>query len=337
MNSTPDRSRAVPSLEALKRDIALADRRAGRRTAITVSALAVLVLLILLGAAYAAYMGLQGVEEGLVTDPPVASSQDGSLFLSRGGYLVDSRSKTPIKPLVKELILVASFSANGHIALTTEGPYTPSYLATYLFRSILFGGPGRQNSDEVLVFDSSGEQIASFRTGVAPEALMFSPDSNRLLAVPKEGAASIWNLQGQFVTTIKMEEPISLATFFPNSSYVLAVPEKGAPTVWNLHGQLVSTIRMEGRIQFLAFSPDSESIVVATPDGTLLLWDIPNNQMVQRINGPKALATVVGFRPDGQQIAVVYEAPAQVKFWDVGSGREVSSEFRWTEAIHPFR
>jgi WD40 repeat protein len=104
-------------------------------------------------------------------------------------------------------------------------------------------------------------------------------------------------------------------------------------TVWNLQGQIVATINTEEPFWFAAFSPEeNHSMVVPTTDGTFLIWDISNDRLIRQIKGPNVRALVIGFRSGGRQIAVVY-GDAQVKVWDVESGREASSEFSWTETM----
>jgi WD40 repeat protein len=328
MGSIPDQPTSMHSIEALERAVAVANRHAARRTVIIISAVVLVVLLGVGGLAF--YLG-KNLEESIATYR-IAYSDDNNLSITRGGYLIDNRSRIPITRLVNEMISVATFSSNGHIALTTEGPYT----AFSLIKELVLGlGPrDRARSDEIFIFDSSGARLQSFRTGTAPKALIFSPDNKTVLAYPQDGAPTIWSLQGQLVATIKTEGPIRFLDFSPNGNYVLAVPRKGAVTVSNLRGQLLATIKTEEPFSFAAFSPeDNHSMVVATTDGTFLIWDISNDSLIRQIKGPNARALVIGFRSGGQQIAVVYEQPPQVKVWDVESGREASSEFSWTETM----
>jgi WD40 repeat protein len=303
----------------------------------------------------------------------MASSHDRSLSVSRDGYLVNYHSRTQIKPLVKDKwISAAAFSDKGDIAISAEGQ--PSLMSFEFIKYLWSGELKRKTSDEISVFDPSGELISTFPTGATPNRLLFSPDSDNLLSMPEIGPPTIWSLEGKLVATIKTEERIQfarfspngnyvlvfpekgapsvwsvqgglaagittdeprLAVFSPNSNYVLTVPQEGAPTVWSVHGQLIATIKTEGHLWYVAFSPDSEFVLAATFDGMLLLWDIPNDQMIRRIKGPKAAAIAIGFRLGGQQIAVVYGEPVQMKVWDVRSGDEVVSEFRWSETLSP--
>jgi hypothetical protein len=101
-DSMQHRSTPVPSLEALERDVALADRRAARRTAIITSALALLVLAALLGAAYTLLKNLEEESDSEISTQAEAYNQDRSVYVSRDGYLVDNQTHRRIKPLVKD-------------------------------------------------------------------------------------------------------------------------------------------------------------------------------------------------------------------------------------------
>ncbi len=63
-----------------------------------------------------------------------------------------------------------------------------------------------------------------------------------------------------------------------------------------------------------------------------VLGECSVDRLIRQVKGPNVRALVIGFRSGGRQIAVVY-GDAQVKVWDVESGREASSEFSWTETM----
>jgi hypothetical protein len=55
-----------------------------------------------------------------------------------------------------------------------------------------------------------------------------------------------------------------------------------------------------------------------------VLGECSVDRLIRQVKGPNVRALVIGFRSGGRQIAVVY-GDAQVKVWDVESGREASS------------
>ena len=231
MSSSPDRPTSVPSLEALQKDVALANRRAVRRTAKIISVVLLLALLVVGGFVF--FM-TRDLEEQFAKYPVDRSQED--RFVSRGGYLFDRGSGKPLARLTNEVVAIATISADGHIALVTEGRLT----VFWVLERLIWGRD--RVSDSIIVFDlvSSAGRIVFNRS--SSTELSFSPDSTKILAISKAGSATIWTLQGERFGMIETEGPVRYAAFFPNGNNVLVVPDKGAATVQSLQGQLVATI-----------------------------------------------------------------------------------------------
>jgi WD40 repeat protein len=133
---------------------------------------------------------------------------------------------------------------------------------------------------------SSGETLHALEVqGQAINAVTFSPDGKRLLAIEDHEAVSVWDV--------------------PASKQLHRFP------IRELAGRVV-------------FSGNGEQVVAGTFTGWLMLWDSATGKQIASYQGPCERLIGIGARPDGTLVAAGLAHQA-IRVWEVASGRELLS------------
>jgi WD40 repeat protein len=89
----------------------------------------------------------------------------------------------------------------------------------------------------------------------------------------------------------------------------------------------------KGGVTGAAFSPDGKTLATVGSTGTLTLWDTTTYKAGQTFAIPGASANAVAFSRDGKRIGVA--ADKEVKLWDLGTNKEISSFTRGVSHYSP--
>jgi len=115
--------------------------------------------------------------------------------------------------------------------------------------------------------------------------------------------------------------------FSPDGRYLATEDLPGRTlTVWDINQRTVC-LNDPGPVtgRSAGFSPDSRRIALAHPDGALLVYDLATRHSSRLWRGP-AYAQDLAYRPDGAQIAVIYnQTKPSCQIIEAGSGKLVRS------------
>ena len=124
-------------------------------------------------------------------------------------------------------------------------------------------------------------------------ACEFSPDGSKLLTSSYDGSATLWDLEGNCITSFEgytrdeghYDEYVDhTATFSPDGTRVLTIATHCTLTLWNLNGTYIKTLKANVGEDFYPwkgeFSPDGKSILVFDDGGGSILIDIESNKVI---------------------------------------------------------
>jgi WD40 repeat protein/serine/threonine protein kinase len=160
-------------------------------------------------------------------------------------------------------------------------------------------------------------------------AVALSPDSQHLAVATSGRQVILWGLSTQReVATLEHADRnvFNVLAFSPDGHWLASAGDstvrlwqvRGLPEKWVLPGQAES-------VTCVAFSPGGKLLASGSKDGTVALWDAAVGRQVRtlRHEGP---VQSVAFSPDGRLLAAGdWSASANLKVWDVCSGRLVQS------------
>jgi WD40 repeat protein len=197
----------------------------------------------------------------------------------------------------------------------------------------------------VRVWDAeTGQELYSLK-GHAHQvtSVAFSPDGSRLASVGLDGTVKVWD------ATTSQEEarafPGPGGILSPDGKHLAGTDGGSEVKVWDTQtGRETLTLKGHtGRVQRVAFSPDGRRLVSAAADRTVKVWDAQTGEEQLTFKGHAGPVDdrdsvrggmgPVAFSPDGRRVASGRSVgvgtgtrtawPAEVKVWDVQTGREV--------------
>lgn len=189
----------------------------------------------------------------------------------------------------------------------------PTIRSIFVLREIL------NNIQQQNEFDT-GQKIVT--------SVSFSPDSQSIATVGKDGTLRIWNLSGQEIRKIQAHDGsingVNSVSFSPNGKTIATVGEDGKAKLWNLSGNLIipPLSEKEGGIKSVTFSPDGSKIATAGDYGIARIWDL-NGKQIATLKGYKEITIRnITFSSDGKKIATAGD-DGTVRLWDI-SGKQLS-------------
>jgi WD40 repeat protein len=177
------------------------------------------------------------------------------------------------------------------------------------------------NIHEKNKFDTGNEIVTS---------ISFSPDSQFIATVGKDGKLQLWNLPGQIIKEIQAHDgKISGAnsvTFSPDGKRIATSGEDQKVKFFDaVSGELSKTLsEKESGIKSASFSPDGKKIATSGYYGIARIWDLSGKQLPITLKGYKESdkITSITFSPDRKTIATAAD-DGTVRLWDL-SGKELS-------------
>jgi WD40 repeat protein len=135
-------------------------------------------------------------------------------------------------------------------------------------------------------------------------AVLFSPDSARLLAVDNRPVIQAWELPAQHLAAcLAMPDDAAFTTaFFPDARRAATAGRDGRVRLWELSsGDCLAEFRgTEGVVTTLAISADGRKLAGAGLRGKLWVWDVPTRTLESTIPFGEGRLTALCALPDGR-------------------------------------
>ncbi len=228
--------------------------------------------------------------------------------------------------------------AKGEEVITQEG-----------YAAITFSQDGKtiaissRDSDQVKLWNLKGRELRAFKGDINVVGnLAFSPDGKMIASgsgiksTPHhdfhDGAAKLWNTDGEELQTFKEDGGFLGVAFSPDSKMIVTSGGKrdvskgergGSVKLWSIDGKELMAFKVTDFVSSVAFSPDGK--MVATANGKL--WNLEGKEL-QTFNGD---FTSVAFSPDGKTI-VTGSRDQKVKLWNL-DGKELQTFNGHTDCI----
>jgi WD40 repeat protein len=166
------------------------------------------------------------------------------------------------------------------------------------------------------------------------DAIVFLPDSKRLLVANHDGVVGLWDTHGRQLRKFdtKLPKPSALVVSPDGKALVLgdsrAVPKQDWPagllSVWDIAtGQERRRAETPSTVAGIALSPDGKTVAYAQ-DGVSVIQvrDMESWKEKPRIEVPEGNARDLAFSPDGKTLAARVEHSLQL--WDVATGKPLA-------------
>jgi WD40 repeat protein len=146
------------------------------------------------------------------------------------------------------------------------------------------GAGGFFASSGIAVCDAAtGKVIKQLKEGVGPTKLVFSADSNRLLAGPSEpdkpGRMALIDLAGDMrvVSSWSTDKGTSAFTLSPNGHTAILGQDDGMVRLLDAdNGREMAHWRAhEARVSAMTYHPEGKTLITGASDGTIKLWNLP--------------------------------------------------------------
>jgi WD40 repeat protein/serine/threonine protein kinase len=155
--------------------------------------------------------------------------------------------------------------------------------------------------------------------------LQFSPNGQYLSATGN-GDLSVWEIAKSnrlWMTNVSFVS-LSVAPFTPDGESLVSQTRDGYLGFFRAKdGALLRRIEMDGLIQYIALSRDGRWLAAGKHTSEVVLIDL-TTQQIRTLTNHTATVRVVGFSPDGKQLASAGN-DGLVKLWEVQSGQETAS------------
>ena len=256
----------------------------------------------------------------------------------------------------------ASFSPDGKMILTS-GIRDSAWLWDLTGRKIqafpdgilhVFSTDGRtvlsidvhDNGHTIHLYDLTGHEIQSFKTGWDVNCLAFSPDGKTILTGSGEHAtAKLWDLQGHIIQVFRGHSKlIERVLVSPDQKHIATngqLPEPRAE-LWDFEGPEIHPVK--GPITSIGFLPDGKTIITGDKDKMVKLWDLKGREMqsIESFQNAKPLSVsgntegpepkpnpndrvvAVFVSEDGQRVLTESWAGRALKLWDL-KGQEIKT------------
>lgn len=164
-------------------------------------------------------------------------------------------------------------------------------------------------------------------------AAVFSKDRQLILIGGESGSATLWNRQGDSITTLSGHSAPALAVAIsPGKALMLTGSEDNSAILWDQAGQKLDDFSgHQDAVTAVAFSPDNQFILSGTAqyDKAARLWPLSNKGEAVLLAGHTGQVTALAFTPNGQFI-LTGSVDQSARLWDL-SGQELFA-FRGQEA-----
>jgi WD40 repeat protein len=188
------------------------------------------------------------------------------------------------------------------------------------------------NDDSVVqVFDvATGKRRNEPGTQQPVRALAFSGDGKWLASATVMEPARLWNLATGESTPLwedSIPGPPQLLAFSPDGKVLAAAHQIPAQLIlWDVARKRSIPVETKyqdfAEVQCLAFSPDGTLVATASRDGTVRLTQAADGKEAHIFGTGNNGALDLVFSPDGRYLAVLTTGRANLKVWDLSTGKK---------------
>jgi hypothetical protein len=145
---------------------------------------------------------------------------------------------------------------------------------------------------------------------------VYSPDGSKILTTSTDGAAKLWNKNGEFIQEMKhvnergAPEAIQHAAFNHRGDKIITVGYGHLVKMWDAEGNYVKDLSGHVSVPYsnvnkVAIAPDDQTIVTVSSDRNVIMWNSEGEKIKSldehsRLNG---WVNTVAFSPDGKYFA----------------------------------
>lgn len=175
------------------------------------------------------------------------------------------------------------------------------------------------NQSGATLWDRNGTIIQEYPYSGASFATM-SPDGERVMvAGGYEGAAQIFNRQGESLTRLCCHNnTIQHGDFAIGDSGWISTAGNKKTNIWNANGELQYTIDHEDYVTSATISPNGEFFATTTWDSRVQVWWLATGKQLKSLPGHSSRVYSASFSPDGEKL-VTASWDGTIRVWDARS------------------
>mgnify|MGYP000128171588 CR=1 FL=1 len=159
-------------------------------------------------------------------------------------------------------------------------------------------------------------------------AIVFSPDGNRIATASSDGTARVWDAAtgAQLLVLRGHGGSVLSAAFDASGTRIATGSADKAVGVWDANtGASMHMLRWhDSSVMHACFSPDGTRILSTSMEYTARLWDAATGQRLRIFTGHEQVVNTGSFSPDGSRI-VTCSHDGTARLWDVATGRQILS------------
>jgi WD40 repeat protein len=196
---------------------------------------------------------------------------------------------------------------------------------------------------------TTGKERALLRTWGRVDQIAFQPDGTTLTAAG--GILRLWDLRAALAPGFDEGHcyDVTSLAYSPDGKTIASGSEDNTVKIWDLRTRKPrATLRgHEAEVTSVVYAPDGTTVISGSWDRTVRLWDAQNGIERAHLIGHTVPIMSVAVSPDGRTVASVGdlvakalvleggapEQTAEIKIWDVSSGRVTATPLQRTSPI----
>jgi len=163
-------------------------------------------------------------------------------------------------------------------------------------------------------------------------AMEFHENNTNLVAAELLGNIKIWDLNADSVSPeiyYGDRNAITKMAVSDDTKTIITTTGQEEILLWDAtQGQVREVINISSDVEDISLNPVDGSLAIAKNDGIISLWDINSVVPIRELRGDGTYIQRIAFSIDGKYLVSVGET---IKFWDVQSESEISSQSIITE------